>query len=117
VTTAPRIPATQRNVDRRTCPGEVASDARFSSRRTSVADCHRLSGSLARQRWTTSSIAAGTAGCRDDTRGGSCSRIARSPTERNDETAEVLHASPQTVMRDWRLARAWLAREVRGGAA
>jgi RNA polymerase sigma factor (sigma-70 family) len=34
-----------------------------------------------------------------------------------DETAEVLHVSPQTVMRDWRLARAWLAREVRGGAA
>ncbi len=34
-----------------------------------------------------------------------------------DETAEVLQVSPQTVMRDWRLARAWLAREVRGGAA
>lgn len=32
-----------------------------------------------------------------------------------DETAEVLHVSPQTVMRDWRLARAWLARELRGG--
>lgn len=31
-----------------------------------------------------------------------------------DETAEVLHVSPQTVMRDWRLARAWLARELRG---
>lgn len=34
-----------------------------------------------------------------------------------DETADVLQVSPQTVMRDWRLARAWLAREVRGGAA
>jgi RNA polymerase sigma factor (TIGR02999 family) len=34
-----------------------------------------------------------------------------------DETAEVLQVSPQTVMRDWRLARAWLAREVRGGSA
>ena len=31
-----------------------------------------------------------------------------------DETAEVLGVSPQTVMRDWRLARAWLARELRG---
>ena len=30
------------------------------------------------------------------------------------ETAEVLHVSPQTVMRDWKLARAWLARELRG---
>lgn len=29
-----------------------------------------------------------------------------------DETAEVLDVSPQTVMRDWRLARAWLAREL-----
>jgi RNA polymerase sigma factor (TIGR02999 family) len=32
-----------------------------------------------------------------------------------DETGEVLHVSPQTVMRDWRLARAWLTRELRGG--
>ena len=30
-----------------------------------------------------------------------------------EETAEVLKVSPQTVMRDWRLARAWLARELR----
>jgi len=29
-----------------------------------------------------------------------------------DETAEALEVSPQTVMRDWRLARAWLAREL-----
>jgi RNA polymerase sigma factor (TIGR02999 family) len=29
-----------------------------------------------------------------------------------DETAEVLQVSPQTVMRDWRLARAWLGREL-----
>jgi RNA polymerase sigma factor (sigma-70 family) len=29
-----------------------------------------------------------------------------------DETAEALQVSPQTVMRDWRLARAWLAREL-----
>jgi RNA polymerase sigma factor (TIGR02999 family) len=33
-----------------------------------------------------------------------------------EETAEVLQVSPQTVMRDWRLARAWLARELRGDA-
>jgi RNA polymerase sigma factor (TIGR02999 family) len=30
-----------------------------------------------------------------------------------DETAEVLGVSPQTVMRDWKLARAWLNRELR----
>jgi RNA polymerase sigma-70 factor, ECF subfamily len=30
-----------------------------------------------------------------------------------DETAAVLQVSPQTVMRDWRLARAWLVRELR----
>jgi RNA polymerase sigma factor (sigma-70 family) len=29
-----------------------------------------------------------------------------------DETAQVLQTSPQTVMRDWKLARAWLAREL-----
>jgi RNA polymerase sigma-70 factor, ECF subfamily len=31
-----------------------------------------------------------------------------------DETADVLQVSTQTVMRDWRLAKAWLARELRG---
>jgi RNA polymerase sigma factor (TIGR02999 family) len=30
-----------------------------------------------------------------------------------EETAEALKVSPQTVMRDWKLARAWLARELR----
>ena len=29
-----------------------------------------------------------------------------------DETAEALHVSAQTVLRDWRLAREWLAREL-----
>ena len=29
-----------------------------------------------------------------------------------EETAEALGVSPQTVMRDWRLARAWLAVEL-----
>jgi RNA polymerase sigma factor (TIGR02999 family) len=29
-----------------------------------------------------------------------------------DETASALDVSPQTVMRDWRIARAWLAREL-----
>jgi RNA polymerase sigma factor (TIGR02999 family) len=35
-----------------------------------------------------------------------------------EETADLLHVSPQTVMRDWRLARVWLARELctNGGA-
>lgn len=31
-----------------------------------------------------------------------------------EETAEVLGVSPQSVMRDWRLARSWLMRELRG---
>lgn len=32
------------------------------------------------------------------------------------ETAEALGVSPETVMRDWRLARAWLLRELRDDA-
>lgn len=32
-----------------------------------------------------------------------------------DETAEVLRISPQSVMRDWKLAKAWLRREARKG--
>ena len=31
-----------------------------------------------------------------------------------EETAGALQVSPQTVMRDWRLARAWLTRELHG---
>jgi RNA polymerase sigma factor (TIGR02999 family) len=31
-----------------------------------------------------------------------------------EETASVLKVSPDTVMRDWRLAKAWLQRELRG---
>ncbi len=30
-----------------------------------------------------------------------------------EETADALQVSPQTVMRDWKLARAWLAVELR----
>jgi len=33
-----------------------------------------------------------------------------------DETADALSVSPQTVMRDWKLARAWLAAEMRQAA-
>jgi len=33
-----------------------------------------------------------------------------------EETAEVLGVSPATVKRDWLVARAWLHRELRGGA-
>jgi len=33
-----------------------------------------------------------------------------------DESAEVLKISPVTVMRDWSTARAWLYREISGGA-
>jgi len=29
-----------------------------------------------------------------------------------EQTAEVLKVSPDTVLRDWRLAKAWLAREM-----
>lgn len=29
-----------------------------------------------------------------------------------DETAEVLKISPQSVMRDWKLAKAWITREL-----
>jgi RNA polymerase sigma factor (TIGR02999 family) len=32
-----------------------------------------------------------------------------------EETATVLGVSPQTVLRDWRLAKAWLLREVKRG--
>ena len=31
-----------------------------------------------------------------------------------EETAEALHVSAGTIMRDWRLAKAWLARELGG---
>ena len=31
-----------------------------------------------------------------------------------DETAEVLQVSPETVMRDWKMAKAWLFRELKG---
>jgi len=31
-----------------------------------------------------------------------------------DETAEVLKISPQSVLRDWKLAKVWLARELSG---
>ncbi len=31
-----------------------------------------------------------------------------------EETAEVLQISPQSVMRDWKLAKAWLTSELRG---
>jgi RNA polymerase sigma factor (TIGR02999 family) len=32
-----------------------------------------------------------------------------------EETAAVVNVSPDTVMRDWQLAKAWLQREMRGG--
>ncbi len=32
-----------------------------------------------------------------------------------EETAEVLKVSPETVTRDWRLAKVWLLREMTGG--
>jgi RNA polymerase sigma-70 factor (ECF subfamily) len=32
-----------------------------------------------------------------------------------EETAEALHVSVETVMRDWKLAKVWLLRELKGG--
>jgi len=32
-----------------------------------------------------------------------------------EETADVLDVSPETVMRDWKTAKAWLLRELKGG--
>jgi hypothetical protein len=32
-----------------------------------------------------------------------------------EETAEVLKVSAQSVMRDWKLAKAWLMRELAAG--
>jgi DNA-directed RNA polymerase specialized sigma24 family protein len=32
-----------------------------------------------------------------------------------EETASVLQVSSETVMRDWKLAKAWLLRELRSG--
>jgi RNA polymerase sigma-70 factor, ECF subfamily len=32
-----------------------------------------------------------------------------------DEISEALHVSPQTVMRDWRMAKIWLLRELSTG--
>ena len=34
-----------------------------------------------------------------------------------EETAAALSVSPDTVMRDWRLAKAWLLRELRGSSS
>jgi RNA polymerase sigma factor (TIGR02999 family) len=34
-----------------------------------------------------------------------------------EETAEVLKISPRSVMRDWKLAKAWLMREMTGASA
>jgi RNA polymerase sigma-70 factor, ECF subfamily len=33
-----------------------------------------------------------------------------------EETAEVLHVSAETIKRDWRLAKLWLLRELKGDA-
>ena len=34
-----------------------------------------------------------------------------------NETAEALHVSPETVMRDWKLAKAWLLRQLRAAGS
>jgi len=32
-----------------------------------------------------------------------------------EETAEALQISPETAKRDWKMAKAWLLRELKGG--
>jgi RNA polymerase sigma-70 factor, ECF subfamily len=34
-----------------------------------------------------------------------------------EETAEILHVSPDTVVRDWKLAKVWLQREMKKSEA
>ena len=34
-----------------------------------------------------------------------------------EETAEVIKVSPETVMRDWKMAKSWLLREISGSAS
>jgi DNA-directed RNA polymerase specialized sigma24 family protein len=34
-----------------------------------------------------------------------------------EETAAILNVSPDTVLRDWRLAKVWLLREIKRGSA
>ena len=34
-----------------------------------------------------------------------------------EESAEALHVSVETVMRDWRFAKAWLSRELKGSGS
>lgn len=34
-----------------------------------------------------------------------------------EETAEALDVSPETVMRDWKVARAWLYNELSSGSS
>jgi RNA polymerase sigma factor (sigma-70 family) len=33
-----------------------------------------------------------------------------------EETAEAIHVSPETVLRDWKMAKAWLLKEISGSA-
>ena len=41
-------------------------------------------------------------------------RLGRRGAAGNEETAAVLKVSPDTIMRDWKLARAWLLTELNG---
>ncbi len=34
-----------------------------------------------------------------------------------EETAEILKVSPETILRDWRMAKAWLLRQLQRGTA
>lgn len=34
-----------------------------------------------------------------------------------EESAEALHVSPETILRDWKLAKSWLLRELKRGGA
>ena len=50
-----------------------------------------------------------------DARKGRVAELRRLPADTDvDETAEVLRVSPETVLRDWKLAKTWLFRELSG---
>ena len=63
-------------------------------------------------RWTKSPDAAGRDGPAQGPRSWSCATFGGLSVE---ETAEALAVSPETVMRDWKMAKLWLLRELKRG--
>ena len=99
------------------CGSGVETRWRGGTRRALI--CHRF-GSSSNSRFRGRLIALRTRRCtratdadRSAAREGCRAAILRRPDV--EETADFLRVSSQTVMRDWRLARAWLARELNRG--